>query len=129
MDGELYAVSAETDSFGHSQLGVLHKNRIAYFNRFKKSLVYSRLFAKGARHISSLTDIEQAVAVGKAAVKLQLKANLVLCLLLKINNNPYKWEISEGNLMTLPMKKKHCQETLFRNVARITREAAYTFNL
>ncbi len=54
---------------------------------------------RAARHIASKTDVEQAYAVGKAAVEMALKGkNAVMPAIKRISNTPYKWKISEARL-------------------------------
>ena len=74
-DGEFYAASDKKDSFGHNQLGGLAPklaNLIDNNLKYKHHWSVSDYLQRSARHICSKTDIEQAVAVGKAAVNLAL---------------------------------------------------------
>ena len=102
MNGELYAASSETDSFGHSQLGGLAPKIASLITNklgLKNHWSVADYLQRSARHISSLTDIEQAIAVGKAAVKLASEGKSgVMPIIKRTNNDPYEWEISEGNL-------------------------------
>ena len=127
MDGELYAASAETDSFGHSQLGGLAPKIASLISTklgLKNHWSVADYLQRSARHISSLTDIEQAVAVGKAAVKLAVEGKSgVMPIIKRINNNPYKWEISEGNLNDIANEEKTLPRDFISECGfRITRE-------
>ena len=64
---------------------------------------------RSARHISSQTDVEQAIAVGRAAAKLALNnANGVMPVIKRINNHgePYAWVIEESELIHIANKEK-----------------------
>ena len=109
-NGELYSSSSETDSFGHNQLGGLAP-KIASLITVKLGLKnhwsVADYLQRSARHISSLTDIDQAVAVGKAAVKLATEGKSgVMPIIKRISDSPYKWEISEGNLNEIANAEK-----------------------
>ncbi|RPG44274.1 MAG: 6-phosphofructokinase [Gammaproteobacteria bacterium TMED112] len=109
-NGELYASSTEKDSFGHNQLGGLAP-KIASLITVKLGLKnhwsVADYLQRSARHISSLTDIDQAVAVGKAAVKLATEGKSgVMPIIKRISDSPYKWEISEGNLNEIANEEK-----------------------
>jgi 6-phosphofructokinase 1 len=54
---------------------------------------------RAARHISSKTDLDQAYAVGKAAVKFALSGeNAVMPIIKRTSSNPYSWEIDKVKL-------------------------------
>ena len=110
MHGELYAASAEKDSFGHSQLGGLAPKIASLVTNnlgFKNHWSVADYLQRSARHISSLTDIEQAIAVGKAAVKLAAEGQSgVMPVIKRISNNPYEWEISVGDLKDIANEEK-----------------------
>ena len=54
---------------------------------------------RAARHIASKTDVEQAYALGKAAVELALKGqNAVMPTIVRKSDKPYKWSIGVANL-------------------------------
>src|SRR4029434_1697 len=49
---------------------------------------------RSARHIASKTDLEQAYAVGKAAVELAVAGkNAVMPAILRTSDRPYRWKI------------------------------------
>ena len=110
MHGELYAASAEKDSFGHSQLGGLAPKIASLVTNnlgFKNHWSVADYLQRSARHISSLTDIEQAIAVGKAAVKMAAEGQSgVMPVIKRISNNPYEWEISVGDLKDIANEEK-----------------------
>ena len=106
-DGELYAATKETDSFGHSQLGGLAPKIASLITNelgFKNHWSVADYLQRSARHISSSTDIEQAIAVGKAAVTLAAEGKSgVMPIIKRLSNEPYTWEISTGDLKDLSL--------------------------
>jgi 6-phosphofructokinase 1 len=54
---------------------------------------------RAARHIASAVDVEQAYAVGKAAVELAVKGrNAVMPIIVRKSGKPYRWTIGEAPL-------------------------------
>ena len=54
---------------------------------------------RAARHLASKTDLEQAYAVGKAAVELALRGrNAVMPAIVRTSNKPYRWKIGVAPL-------------------------------
>ena len=54
---------------------------------------------RAARHIASTTDVEQAYAVGQAAVEMALQGeNSVMAAIIRINDNPYAWRVGKAEL-------------------------------
>jgi ATP-dependent phosphofructokinase / diphosphate-dependent phosphofructokinase len=54
---------------------------------------------RAARHIASRTDVEQAYAVGKAAVELALQGmNAVMPTIVRRSSKPYRWSIGHAPL-------------------------------
>ncbi|MFL2856000.1 MAG: 6-phosphofructokinase [Pseudohongiellaceae bacterium] len=101
-DGSFLAESGGKDAFGHAQLG-----GVAPFiaNMIKGELGYKYHWAvadylqRAARHIASKTDVEQAYAVGKAAVEFALKGkNAVMPAIVRGKGKRYSWKISEAKL-------------------------------
>ena len=109
-NGELYASSTEKDSFGHSQLGGLAPKIASLITdklNLKNHWSVADYLQRSARHISSQTDIEQAVAVGKAAVKLAAEGKTgVMPIIKRISDSPYEWSISEGDLNEIANEEK-----------------------
>jgi len=90
------------DAFGHVQLG-----GVAPFiaNMIKDELGYKYHWAvadylqRAARHIASETDVEQAYAVGKAAVEFALQGkNAVMPTIVRGKGKRYSWKIGEAKL-------------------------------
>jgi len=54
---------------------------------------------RAARHISSKSDVEQAYAMGKAAVELALAGkNSVMPTIKRVSSKPYRWKVGEAKL-------------------------------
>src|SRR5690606_37856286 len=54
---------------------------------------------RSARHISSKTDVEQAYALGKAAVEFAIAGKTaVMPTIVRESDEPYRWSIGEGSL-------------------------------
>ena len=101
-DGRFLAEQGTRDNFGHAQLGGAAP---VVANLIKKALGYKFHWAvadylqRSARHLASNSDVEQAYALGEAAVEMALEGkNSVMPAIVRISNNPYKWEIGYGEL-------------------------------
>ncbi|MFP4334373.1 MAG: 6-phosphofructokinase, partial [Wenzhouxiangella sp.] len=96
-DGKFLSDSGSTDAFGHAQLGGvapviagLVKDRLGY----KYHWAVSDYLQRSARHIASQTDLEQALAVGRAAVELALDGySGVLAGIERESDEPYRWRV------------------------------------
>ena len=101
-DGKLMAETGARDAFGHAQLGGIGP-MIAQLVNEKLKLKYHWAVAdylqRAARHIASKTDVEQAYALGKAAVELALAGkNAVMPTIVRLSDRPYRWEIGVADL-------------------------------
>src|SRR6185369_1518408 len=75
-DGKFLAEAGTTDAFGHAQLGGVGPvvaNMVREAHGYKYHWAVADYLQRAARHIASKVDVEQAYAVGKAAVQLALK--------------------------------------------------------
>ncbi len=104
QEGQFLAESGLRDAFGHAQLGGVAPT-IAQL--IKSSLGYKYHWAvadylqRAARHIASKTDVEQAYALGQAAVEFALKgSNGVMLTVERTSDTPYQWQIG-----TVPLEK------------------------
>jgi 6-phosphofructokinase 1 len=62
---------------------------------------------RAARHIASKTDVEQAYAVGKAAVELAIKGrNAVMPIIVRKSDKPYRWAIGVADLKDVANREK-----------------------
>ena len=65
---------------------------------------------RSARHIASRTDVEQAYAVGKAAVELAVAGrNAVMPAIVRTSDAPYHWEIGVAELKDVANVEKKCR--------------------
>lgn len=108
--GRFLADAGTRDAFGHAQLGgvapvvaALVKEKLGY----KYHWAVSDYLQRSARHIASRTDVEQAYAVGEAAVELALQGKSgVMPVIKRISNNPYRWKIGETTLGRVANREK-----------------------
>jgi 6-phosphofructokinase 1 len=101
-DGKLMAEAGTKDAFGHAQLGGVGP-LIAAITREKLGHKYHWAVAdylqRAARHIASKTDVEQAYAVGRAAVEMALAGkNAVMPAIIRTSDKPYRWKITAAPL-------------------------------
>jgi len=62
---------------------------------------------RSARHLASQTDLDQAYALGEAAVNLALEGkNSVMPAVIRTSNDPYQWEIQSGDLSDIANVEK-----------------------
>jgi len=100
--GEFIADAGTRDAFGHAQLGgvapviaQLVKARLKY----KYHWAVADYLQRAARHIASQTDVEQAYAVGKAAVELAIRgANARMVTIVRTADEPYRWATGDVEL-------------------------------
>jgi 6-phosphofructokinase 1 len=90
------------DAFGHAQLGGVAP-AIASMVKEDLNLKYHWAVAdylqRAARHLASKTDVEQAYAVGRAAVEMALKGeNAVMPAIRRKSSRPYRWTIDKAPL-------------------------------
>jgi ATP-dependent phosphofructokinase / diphosphate-dependent phosphofructokinase len=101
-DGTFLADSGNTDAFGHKQLGGVAPTLA---NMIKAELGYKYHWAladylqRSARHIASATDVEQAYAVGAAAVHKAMQGkNAIMPTIVRGKGAKYSWSIGEAPL-------------------------------
>ena len=109
-DGKLMAEAGGKDAFGHAQLGGVGQV-IAQLVKDRTGMKYHWALAdylqRSARHIASKTDVEQAYAVGKAAVELAVAGrNAVMPTIVRISDAPYHWEIGVAALKDIANVEK-----------------------
>ena len=97
--GEFLAETGNKDAFGHAQLGGVAPvvaEMIKAKHGYKYHWAVADYLQRSARHIASKTDVDQAYAMGKAAVELALKGkNAVMPTIVRKSSSPYKWTIGE----------------------------------
>ena len=109
-DGRFLAEQGTRDSFGHAQLGgaaPVVANMIKDALGYKYHWAVADYLQRAARHLASKSDVEQAYAMGKAAVKLALDGkNSVMPAIVRTSNAPYAWEVGTGNLADIANVEK-----------------------
>ena len=101
-NGSFLADSGVKDAFGHSQLGGVAPvvTQIIKSNlNLKCHWAVCDYLQRAARHIGSKSDMEQAYALGAAAVELAIKGvNAVMPTIVRESDEPYKWTIGHAPL-------------------------------
>lgn len=109
-DGRFLAEAGTRDAFGHAQLGGVAPT-VAAMIRDELGLKYHYAIAdylqRSARHIASKVDVEQAYAVGKAAVELAVSGvNAVMPTIERKSDSPYRWSIGHVPLGRVANREK-----------------------
>ena len=101
-DGKFLAEQGTRDAFGHAQLGgaaPVVANMIKDALGYKFHWAVADYLQRAARHLASGSDVEQAYALGKAAVEKALEGkNSIMPTVVRESSNPYKWSIGEAPL-------------------------------
>ena len=101
-DGTFLADAGAKDAFGHTQLGGVAPaivDMIKAEHGYKCHWSGADYLQRAARHIASATDVEQAYAVGAAAVEFALAGkNAVMPVIRRKRGTPYRWDIDEAPL-------------------------------
>ncbi|CAC9455239.1 6-phosphofructokinase (EC [uncultured Gammaproteobacteria bacterium] len=109
-DGRFLAEQGTRDDFGHAQLGgaaPVVANLIKDALGHKYHWAVADYLQRAARHLSSKSDVEQAYALGEAAVNLAMEGkNSVMPAVIRTSNNPYTWEIGMGELKDIANVEK-----------------------
>ena len=101
-DGKFLSDAGLRDAFGHAQLGGLAP-ALAGMVKDELGLKYHWAVAdylqRSARHIASQTDLDQAYAVGRAAVEMALAGkNAVMPSIQRGKGKRYSWRVGEAPL-------------------------------
>ncbi len=109
-DGTFLTESGLKDAFGHSQLGGVAPC-LAEIVRAELGYKYHWAVAdylqRAARHIASQTDVEQAYALGEAAVEFALRGdNAVMPCIVRGKGRRYTWRIGEARLQDVANREK-----------------------
>jgi len=90
------------DAFGHTQLGGVAPLVAAMIHAkfgYKYHWAVADYLQRAARHIASAIDVEQAYALGKAAVEFAVEGkNAVMPTIVRVSDRPYRWKIGEAKL-------------------------------
>jgi ATP-dependent phosphofructokinase / diphosphate-dependent phosphofructokinase len=109
-DGKFVADAGTKDAFGHTQLGGVAPviaNMVREAHGYKYHWAVADYLQRAARHIASRVDVEQAYAVGKAAVELAVKGvNAVMPTIVRRSSRPYRWTIGHVPLSAVANVEK-----------------------
>jgi len=109
-EGKFLSDAGIRDAFGHAQLGgvapviaQLVKNELGY----KYHWAVADYLQRAARHIASKVDVEQAYALGKAAVEYAVQGlNAIMPIIVREQEEPYRWSISHVPLADVANQEK-----------------------
>jgi 6-phosphofructokinase len=108
--GRFLSDTGTRDAFGHAQLGGVAPvvaNLVREKLGYKYHWAVSDYLQRSARHIASRSDVEQAYAVGAAAVQLALEGKSgVMPIIKRVSNKPYRWEIGTTTLGRVANREK-----------------------
>lgn len=106
------------DSFGHTQLGGVASHlagRVKDKLGMKVHWTLPDYLQRSARHIASKTDLEQAMAVGKAAVQYALAGrNATMPAIKRTSDAPYRWKIEAAPLHKVANHEKKMPANFIR---------------
>jgi 6-phosphofructokinase 1 len=110
QEGKFLSDAGLRDAFGHAQLGgvapviaQLVKSELGY----KYHWAVADYLQRAARHIASQVDVEQAYALGKAAVEYAIKGhNAIMPVIIREQDEPYQWSISQVPLADVANQEK-----------------------
>lgn len=109
-DGKFLSDQGLRDAFGHAQLGGVAPvvaNMIRNALGLKYHWGVADYLQRSARHIASKTDVEQAYAVGKAAIELAIAGhNSVMPTIERVSDSPYAWKIGTAELANVANVEK-----------------------
>lgn len=118
-DGKFLAqAEGSVDAFGHSQLGGaapmlagMVKDELGY----KVHWAVPDYMQRSGRHLASQTDLDQPMAVGRAAVDLALAGNNgVLPAIIRTSDEPYAWHIDAVPLSMVANHEKKMPDNFIR---------------
>lgn len=121
-NGKFISDAGTRDAFGHAQLGgvaptvaQMVKDELGH----KYHWAVADYLQRSARHIASQVDVDQAYALGKAAVELALSGhNAIMPIVKRTQDEPYKWVIEHVRLSDVanvekPMPKDYIRDDQF----------------
>ncbi len=110
-DGRFVAdAGGGTDAFGHTQLGGVASTlagRVKDALGYKVHWTLPDYLQRSARHLASKTDLDQAMAVGRAAVRFALDGrNATMPVIRRTSDAPYRWTIEAAPLTKVANHEK-----------------------
>ena len=109
-EGKFLADAGTQDAFGHTQLGGVAPvvaNLVKQAHGYKNHWAVADYLQRAARHIASKVDVEQAYAMGKAAVELAVRGqNAVMPTIVRKSAKPYRWTVGVAPLAAVANQEK-----------------------
>ena len=109
-DGRFLSHRGTQDAFGHAQLGgaaPVVANMVKDELGYKYHWAVADYLQRAARHIASKTDVDQAYALGEAAVDMVLDGkNAIMPTIVRRSDDPYQWEIGSTALSEVANREK-----------------------
>jgi 6-phosphofructokinase len=113
-DGKFLSDQGVRDAFGHAQLGGVAPvvaNIVKEGLGLKFHWGVADYLQRAARHIASKTDVEQAYAMGKAAVEFAVQGhNSVMPTIERVSDKPYEWKVGMAQLSEVANVEKMMPE-------------------
>jgi len=127
-DGRFLADSGSVDAFGHTQLGGVAPtlaNMVSEELGYKYHWALADYLQRSARHIASATDVQQAYAVGRAAVEQAVAGkNSIMITIERGTGKRYSWTTGEVALDKVAnVEKKMPRKFITRDGFGITQAA------
>ncbi|MCS5566120.1 MAG: 6-phosphofructokinase [Methylococcales bacterium] len=118
VNGKFLSEAGEKDAFGHAQLGGtapviadLVKDALGH----KYHWAVADYLQRAARHIASKTDVDQAYAMGKAALEFALQGkNAIMPIIVRKSSAPYRWAIGSVDLAKVANVEKMLPQEYIR---------------
>lgn len=108
--GQFLSDAGLRDAFGHAQLGGVAPVLAELIKKelgFKYHWAVADYLQRAARHIASAVDVEQAYALGKAAVELAIEGhNAIMPIIIREQDEPYRWSIGQVPLSSVANQEK-----------------------
>ncbi len=109
-EGKFLSDMGTRDAFGHVQLGGVAPtlaSMVKQAHGYKYHWALADYLQRSARHIASRVDVQQAYAVGRAAVELALAGkNAVMPVIRRRSSKPYRWDIGSVGLGAVANREK-----------------------
>jgi 6-phosphofructokinase 1 len=116
--GHLLADAGTRDAFGHVQLGGVAPvlaNLVHDKLGLKVHWALPDYLQRSARHAASRVDVDQARAVGKAAVDYAIKGmNATMPVIKRRSDKPYRWTIEPAPLKRIANREKKMPKSFIR---------------
>ena len=109
-EGKFLSDMGTRDAFGHVQLGGVAPALAAMVKQahgYKYHWALADYLQRSARHVAARVDVEQAYAVGRAAVELALAGkNAVMPVIRRKSSKPYRWDMTSVGIEAVANREK-----------------------